>query len=264
MSARARRAWWAVAATAARQTWAARAELWTRIALYAAIVLVFSRLWAAVGAEGALGAYGPAAFLWYLALTEWLAIGTPHLYLTIEEDVRRGDVAYQLARPGSYLSTKLAEGFGEGAVRMAAVGVAGFGIAWLCAGRLPADPRGLLLAVPLAASAFCVLLLFQVAVGLAAFPLQEASPVYWIFQKLLFVFGGLLFPLEVYPDWLSTIAYWTPFEPLLHGVGRAAYGFDPAAALATAARQLAWGVALFCAVGWFYRRAVRRLEVNGG
>jgi hypothetical protein len=33
----------------------------------------------------------------------------------------------------------------------------------------------------------------------ASFWLQEVAPVYWVWQKLLFVLGGLMLPLQVYP-----------------------------------------------------------------
>ena len=44
------------------------------------------------------------------------------------------------------------------------------------------------------------------AIGLSAFWIVDTSPVYWIWQKLAFVLGGLLLPLELYPDWLRALA----------------------------------------------------------
>lgn len=43
-------------------------------------------------------------------------------------------------------------------------------------------------------------------------------------QKMLFLFGGLLLPLEIYPDWMQTIAWATPFPAILYGP--ASYAFD--------------------------------------
>ena len=142
--------------------------------------------------------------LWYLALTEWITVGMPMLYIDIQEDVRRGDVAYKIARPVSYLGTKLAEGAGELVVRLALLGVAGVLAAWILGKGFPADPRGLWLALPVGLLASCVLLLFQAAIGLSSFWVQDAQPVFWIWQKLAFVVGGLIIPLDIYPDWLRT------------------------------------------------------------
>jgi ABC-2 type transport system permease protein len=207
---------------------------------------------------------GAAEFVWYLALTEWVVLGTPLLYLAFEEDVRRGDVAYRIARPVSYVGVKLAEGLGESLVRMGLMAVAGFAFAWWFGGGFPADPRGLLLAVPLALLAATLMMLVQAAVGLSAFWLQDGAPVFWIVQKLMFVFGGLMFPLEIYPGWLRAIAAWTPFAPMLHGCGRMAFGFEPWVALEVAAKLLGWGLVLAGLVAWLYRRGLRVLDVNGG
>ena len=65
---------------------------------------------------------------------------------------------------------------------------------------------------------------FHAAIGCAAFWLQDASPVYWIWQKFNFVLGGLILPLSLYPEWLQKVAYLSPFSALLNGTGRCAFG----------------------------------------
>jgi ABC-2 type transport system permease protein len=252
-----------MAALASRRVCEERVELLGRIVFYLVILLVFSRLWSVLASERTLP-FGAVSFLWYIALTEWIALGAPLLYLEFEEDVRRGDIAYRLTRPGSYLWTKLAEGYGTTIARMGALAVAGPLFVLLFGGGLPADPRGLLLALPLGLLAAAVVLLLQAAVGLSVFWMQEASPLYWIQQKLLFVFGGLLFPLEIYPPWLRGIASWTPFAPVFHGCGRQALAYDPAAAGRTALQLLGWAMVLGFLVTRLYRRGLRVLDVNGG
>jgi len=253
-----------VAVVAARQALGARGEAVARALFYLAVLLAFSRLWLVLDGGGRLGAVPAAAFIWYIALTEWVVLSAPLLYLEIEEDVRRGDVAYRIARPVSYVWTKVAEATGNALMRLALLGVIGAAVAWLLAGGLPPDPAGLLIALPLGILALFVLLLWQAVIGLTAFWLQDAAPAFWIWQKLLFVLGGLMFPLEVYPDWLHRAAYWTPFAPMLHGWARLAFRLDAALAAQAALLLLAWGGALLVLVAWLYRRALVVLDVNGG
>lgn len=245
----------AIAALAARHALRERGEALARVAFYLAILLVFSRLWQAIGGD-------TAAYLWYVALTEWVVLAMPLLYLDIEEDVRRGDIAYRIARPVSYLWTKVAEGFGSAVVRLLLLGGAGGAAAWILAGTPP--PKGILLSLPLATLSLFLLLLSQAAIGLASFWIGDAAPLFWIWQKLLFVLGGLMFPLEVYPEWLQRAAYFTPFAPLLHGWARLAFDFDPALAARMALLLVGWGVVLMAFVAWLYRRALVVLDVNGG
>ena len=38
---------------------------------------------------------------------------------------------------------------------------------------------------------------------------------YWVWQKLMFVLGGLMLPLELYPAFVQRAALFTPFPSLL-------------------------------------------------
>jgi len=228
------------------------------------LLLIFSRLWKAVAADGGTGMFTVTSLIWYLAITEWITLSAPATYLKIEEDVRRGDIAYSLTRPASYLSVRLAEGAGEMFVRLCWLAVVGFLAAYFMSGGLPADPRGLLLAIPVGLLASVLTLLFQVGIGLSAFWIQEAAPVFWIWQKLTFVFGGLLFPLDIYPDWLRGFAEWTPFAPMIYGCGRMAFGFEPAVAAGVAGQLLVWILVTYLGIAWMFRRALVVVNVNGG
>ena len=46
--------------------------------------------------------------IWYLVITEIVALSTPRIAQTIDSEVRSGDVAYALARPYSYPAYHLA------------------------------------------------------------------------------------------------------------------------------------------------------------
>jgi ABC-2 type transport system permease protein len=254
----------AAARVAARQAAVSRVEWIGRAGFYAVLLLIFSRLWtAAVG--GAAGTPSDARdLLWYLAVTEWVLLSIPTVHLDVERDVRTGDVAYLLPRPMSYLGLRVAEAVGTLCVRLATLAVVGAGLAYLLSGGGPADPRGLAVAALLGPFAGVLAILFQAAIGLAAVWLHDVSPVYWIWQKAAFVLGGLVLPLHLYPEWLQAVARWTPFSPMLYGPGRAAMGFDPAAAARTAAEIAAWSIAGVLLLRWLSGRAMRVLDVNGG
>jgi ABC-2 type transport system permease protein len=254
----------AVAVSAGRQELADRGVLIGRAAFLGVILLIFSRLWEVVLAERTGLAIGRTELIWYLALTEWVVLSLPPLYLEIEGDVRTGDIAYRLTRPVSYVGERLAEAAGAMGVRLVSIGVAACGFAWLLAGGFPADPRGLVLALPVGLLASALGLTSHAAIGLFAFWIHDTSPVYWIWQKLAFVLGGLMFPLDVYPDWLHAGAELTPFAPMIYGVGSMAFGFDPSLALATAVRLLLWSGALVLLLAWIHRRALESIQVHGG
>ena len=251
----------AAAAIAARQDLAARGEMLGRAAFYAVILLIFSRLWRVAGAGGAAA---EVEMLWYLSVTEWVILSIPMIQNDVEHDVRTGDIAYLLARPASYVGMRFADASGKLAVRMAALGAIGFPFTWALAGALPPEPLGLPAALALGVLAALVGLVFQTVIGTTAVWLQDVQPLYWIWQKLLFVLGGLILPLDLYPGWLRTVADWTPFPWLLYGPGRTALHFEAGFAGETAVLLLAWGTGAAFLLAWVHRRGLRVLDVNGG
>jgi ABC-2 type transport system permease protein len=90
------------------------------------------------------------------------------------------------------------------------------------------------------------------------------SPLFWVWQKLLFILGGLMMPLSIYPDWIQRVAHMTPFPSMLAGPA----GFmleDRSVNAATLTWQLGvWGLAIVVTAHLVFRRAVRSLQVNGG
>jgi ABC-2 type transport system permease protein len=254
----------AVLGISVRQALGERNALVGRMAFYALILFIFSRLWAVVGERAPIPGASRTELLWYLAVTEWVMLSFPPVHLRIEEDIRRGDIAYKLPRPISYLGARMAEESGDFLIRVLTLGGGGFALAYAMSGGLPRDPSGLVLALPLVLLAGWVGLCFHAAIGLTSLWLQDCSPVYWIWQKAAFILGGLLLPLEVYPAWLREIALWTPFSALMHGPGRMAFGWQPELAALVALKLVGWGVVSTLLVTWIYRRGLRALDINGG
>ncbi len=252
------------AAIAIRQGLTDRGALLGRLGFYAVILFIFSRLWTVVADKGAFPDASARDLLWYLAVTEWVVLSLPWIHLQIENDVRSGDIAYRLPRPISYLGGRLAECAGDFLLRAVTLGLAGAVLASWMVGGLPDDPRGLLLVLPLGLLAGWAGLCFHAAIGLCAVWLQDCSPVYWIWQKCAFILGGLLLPLEIYPDWLREFALWTPFAAMMHGPGRMAFGWQPEVAGIVALKLLFWATVATVFVVWLYGRALRALDVNGG
>lgn len=242
-----------------------RAELYGRMLFLGVLLGVFSALWRAVAEAGMPVKAAPSDMVWYLATTEWIVLSAPLLYLPIQEDVRRGDIAYQLLRPVSYLGSMLARGVGMLLVRMPALGLAGFGWAYAFTRQTP-PVLALLELFPIAFLAAVLLTSLHIGVGLAAFHLSEVAPVSWVAQKALFVLGGLMLPLSVYPEWLQAIARATPFPSILAEPA----GFllsethAPRSSLALVAELVFWiSLALF-AWAVLFRRATRSIELSGG
>src|SRR5689334_8143329 len=206
-----------------RQACAEPGELLGRALFFVLVLGVFSAIWRAVAESGAPSTRHPAEMLWYLAVTEWVRLSVPSVQFQIEDDIRRGDVAYEIVRPASWLGARLSHGLGALAVRSPVMlGIAGI-TAWSLAGP-PQKPAALAVALAFGLVASVLTTLFHVGIGVAAFWLGDVAPAYWIWQKLLFVLGGLMLPLQFYPVLFVRIARLTPFPALLAGPASLATG----------------------------------------
>jgi ABC-2 type transport system permease protein len=249
-----------IAAAQARRD---RGELYGRVVFFATILGVFSSLWRAVAEAGMPIAADPNTLVWYLAATEWIVLSAPPIHIEIQEAVRRGDVVCQLGRPVSYAGAAFAEGLGVLAMRAPVLGVTACACAFVITGWIP--PLGALArVVPFGLVAAALITALYLGIGLLAFWLEDVSPVYWVTQKLMFVMGGLMLPLELYPDVIRRVATFTPFPSVLSGPASFVLpgGGEGSGVLA---RSLAiWICVTALAVGGMFRRATSGLTINGG
>lgn len=249
---------------AARQTLASRVAIFGRVTLFSLILLIFSRLWrVAFSVENDLG-LSAADLTWYMAATEWIALAIPMLHLEIERDVRNGDLATQLPRPISYLGAQIAKGLGIAAIYLGALIIFGTPITWALAGSGPSSPWALLLVVPLAIVATALAVVVSAIIGLGAFWITDASPLHWVWQKLLFILGGLILPLTFYPTVMQTFGRLSPFGAILNGPANLMLIPDGAAFFEATLRLAVWSTLLVAFATWLYRRALALVDVNGG
>lgn len=247
-----------------REALAERSELIARL-LYIPVVLgIFTALWRAVSGPGRGISADPDALVWYLAATEWIYFSVPALQHRLAEEVRRGDVAYQLARPISYLGAHLARALGHLCLRLPVVGAAATAVAWTFAGPPRVDPRAAALALALGFGACVLSMLSNLLLGIASFWLEEIHPLQWVWNKLSFVLGGLMLPLSYCPPALQRAAEFTPFPSLLYHPASPLLG-EMTPMFAPLALDLAfWSFLVWSLAVLGFRRARTRLTLNGG
>jgi ABC-2 type transport system permease protein len=253
----------AFARIAAVHAASARGELYGRMVFFAVILGVFSSLWQAVAEAGMPMVAEASTLVWYLAATEWILLSPPAIHVDIEGEVRRGDVAYQLVRPFSYLMSVAAQGLGSLLVRAPLLALTAFGCAFAFTGRVP-DARAFVYLMPFGLFAMVLVHGLYVLTGLTAFWLGDVSPVFWIGQKLLFILGGLMLPLALYPEWMQQVSRFTPFPSLLAGPAGFMIGGGAPEAWTLAMSLCVWGLTIALTALLMFRRAVRTLQVNGG
>lgn len=231
------------------------------------LIFVFGQLWKTTySARGVsvLGGFSMNAMIWYLAAAETIATSVPPLTRRIDEDVRTGRLAYLLSRPNSYVFYNFAQYLGERLVRFCINGVVAAVVALLIVGPPQLTWMGVLAWPFVTFLALCIDFAAYFAIGLLAFWTEDTNSFTIIYSRLTLVLGGVLVPLEVFPQPLRGFAQALPFSAILYGPARTLVRFDAAAFGGLILQQgITLGVACLV-VGAIYRVAIRRVNINGG
>jgi ABC-2 type transport system permease protein len=251
------------ATTAARRTMAEPGGLFVTVFFYLAVVSVLSTLWrtATQANGGAVAGYSAVALTWYVATSEAATVTlNTRLIEETGEDIASGSVAVELLRPVSVLGLRVATEVGRSLPRLAICATVGVAYAWLVGGA-PPRPWALLLAAPSLVLAITCNLVAQHAFAGASFWIRDARSTWFLYQKLVFIVGGMLLPLEVLPAAMTKVAVWLPFMAMAYAPSRLASGHVEPWLLA---RQAFWLVALSGLAVAVFARGERRLQVVGG
>lgn len=202
--------------------------------------------------------------LWYLAMTETVALSTSRIFLDISQSVKAGDLAYILIRPISYPLNQVAHSLGDTAPRFIINLLTASIVISLGAGEISGSWSGFVAFLVMACLALILDALIAVLIGLSAFWLEEVMPVFLIYQKLLFTIGGLFLPLEMFPTWLQNIAKWLPFRFITNAPAQVFVHFDLLSFGSMVAGQVIYIVVVGLLMMGVWRAAQRRMVVHGG
>lgn len=183
----------------------------------------------------------------------------------LHDRIRGGLIALDLARPAPFLGQLMAHQVGFTAAWAPFVLLAA-PLAYLAGGMLPpASPTAAALYLGSLLLAYFITALIGILVGLLAFWTTEIWGVRTILDFVSQFFSGALVPLWFFGPLLRAVASWLPFQaqafiPLSLYMGRITGG-EAGAALTL---QLGWVLALGLAARLVWRRAMRRVVVQGG
>jgi ABC-2 type transport system permease protein len=253
--------------TAARSELAYGAANISRIVFMTTILYVFMKLWTVVYAgagTGILGGLNPSQMLWYLVATESIVLSVPRLWYEVDQEVRTGQLAVQLIRPLSYAGAHFGRTMGERVVRFTINLAAGSAVAFVLVGPISFSAAGLAMFVLVLPMAFAIDFLGELLVGLCAFWLEGTQGIALIYSRLMLILGGVLVPLDVYPEAIQPYLRALPFAAVVHAPGRMLV--DPSALLfvQSVGHQAACLVVYGAGAYALHTFALRRVFVNGG
>ncbi len=178
--------------------------------------------------------------VWYLVVTETVAMVGTGYFRHLQRDIRSGLVDIWLLRPIEFWPLLIAEWAGQEIPRLLPVATAGIVLARIISGSWGFDAGVLAMLVPTVIASTMIVLCWCFLIGVSSIWVGESRPMFWLYQKALFVLGALLWPLAFYPGWLRSTVWLTPFPAILATPGSLMLHPGVAMVLSHAAAQLFW------------------------
>lgn len=231
------------------------------------IMFIFIQLWSATyKAQGVTRIAGLSLrdTIWYLVLAETVMLGNIRFADQVAQEVRDGSLAYTLGRPYNYLLYHFANGLGDAFIRATLTFATGATLVWLTLGPPPIQAKELPAVLLVLALAYILDFCVHGIIALSAFVTEDITAFQLIYQKLVFILGGLLLPIDFLPDWLQRIANLLPFRLIAYAPGRLFARFEPALFWELLRGQLLWIALLGGILALMFRWGMRRVSINGG
>jgi ABC-2 type transport system permease protein len=243
-------------------------EMLLRTTFLVLILYTFSQLWATTNRSNnvaTITGFTVAQMIWYLVFTEaMITSGAPERDTEVDREVRSGDIAYRLIRPLAYPLYHLGAELGERLPRFVLNLAVGAGVALLVVGPVRLVPLAVGAALVSALLAFLVDFVWRFSISLLSFWIEDTYGLHLLYRRFLMLLGGMLIPLEAYPEKVAAVLRMLPFQYLIYQPARIFVRGDLAAWPRVVLAQL-----IFAAVGmvpllFVYRLGLRRVAAQGG
>ena len=235
---------------------------------YVIMIFIFLNLWKYVYSDPSqiIKGYTMNQMIWYVIVTEilWMSLGGRKLNKKICDDVKSGNITYNIIKPYNYVEYILFNHFGITLLKFFLITILGMILGFVFLGTFPhltiLSVLGTLLSCFLATTINILLITF---LGLISFYIEDASPFYWIYSKLILVIGTI-FPIEFFPALMQPFIKYSPIYVVSYAPAKLFVDFSWATLLEAIIIQVIYLIICFLLTHGLYKKGVRKLNVNGG
>lgn len=244
-----------------------RLRLFTRFVVFMMWSWVMAHMWDLITATRHLTlSVSSIDMNWYMGLAQFAVFISPRLFVVIDDDVRSGNIGYFLNRPMPYLWMRFAEGFGALFGNLMIYCVLGLPYLYFLYQGMPSEGVWVLIPVIILIIIGSILhLLFQVCCGLFTLWSDDAIVVYYCYQKMILLLGGVYVPIMLFPAFFfPEILKLLPFASLAGNGASLVFQYTHAAFIEYICLQVFWVAVMIMAMSSLYNICLRKVEVNGG
>lgn len=229
---------------------------------------IFFSLWNYIysNKEELINGYSKSQMIWYIVITEiiWAIVGGRKFCRRISDDVKSGNIVYNINKPYSYIGYNLSSHLGEGAIKFIIFFILGGIIGFLFLNEVPnINCIQFLVVIISIILAISIETLIIILIGLLCFKIEDSNPVYWIYSKLILILG-VTFPIEFFPKSIQGLAKVSPIYVVSYGPAKLFVDFEIKTAINIFVVQIIYIFATYILCKKIYDEGVKHLNVNGG
>lgn len=231
-------------------------------------LFVFLQLWNYIYDEPnqIINGYSKNQMIWYVTVTEilWAMLGGRSLCKKISNDVKSGNITYNINKPYHYVLYALFQHLGDVTIKGIIYTILGILTGFIFLGEMP--DLSILSVVMVVVS--CILAtvinsLFIIFIGLFSFIIEDSYPFYWLYSKIILIIGTV-FPIEYFPSFIQSILRYSPIYVVSYGPARMFVNFNGFEGIRILGVQVIYVFIAYILCYFVYQKGVRKLNVNGG
>ncbi len=231
-------------------------------------IFVFLNLWEYLYSDSTqvINGYTMKQMVWYVIITEllWMIVSGNKYCKKIINDVRSGNIAYNITKPYNYILYAISGHLGECVVRGIIYIILSMGIGLLFLGSFPKlNILSILLVFISFIMAILINMFFSTFIGLLSFFIEDATPFYWLYGKLVLILGTI-FPIEFFPKFIRPILSYSPIYAMSYGPAKLFVDFDFNMFFKIFISQIIYIIISYIMCLLLFRKGVKKLNVNGG
>ncbi|MBE5736680.1 MAG: hypothetical protein E7356_04965 [Clostridiales bacterium] len=241
-----------------------------RCIIFFVIMYVMIQLWSFIygdsGTSQIINGYSLNSMIWYLLIGECIinSARTNKIVRGISNEIKTGGITYKLNKPYNYYLYTISDFMSKSAflvlftvpttiiIGLVFVGVPD-GFVWYtifpCA-------LAIIMSIVISWAMYGI-------VGLLAFWIQDATPLYWVVSKTVMLLG-MFFPVDFFPTWLQPVIKYSPIYSLMSGPASLVAQFSWENFGRVIMAQSVWLVVILCLGLLVFKIGKRRVASNGG
>ncbi len=204
--------------------------------------------------------------MWYVLLAEvlWFGGHNPIFIDDVSNDIKTGNIACKINKPYNYIFFSLAKYLGDIFLQMIVFLLIGIFIGCIFIDFIQNfNIKSILPIVTTYTFGIIINSLIYIIISLSSFWFEENKPFIWIYDKIIVIFG-IVFPLEMLPDWLKPLTMYTPVFVSVYGPVKLTIDFSMNIFYKVMTAQFLWFIGLIILALYIYQKGAKKINSNGG